>query len=75
MLDLFALQVGAGQLCTARLLQVEREKRKIYFAVQIRTTPNRTVVNLKGIVSRDWAELAMIPVDSLEVFSIAGSYC
>ena len=29
---------------------------------------------LKGIVSRDWGELQMIPVDSLEVFSIAGSY-
>ena len=28
----------------------------------------------KGIVSRDWGELQMIPVDSLEVFSIAGSY-
>ena len=30
--------------------------------------------HLKGIVSRDWGELQMIPVDSLEVFSIAGSY-
>ena len=28
----------------------------------------------KGIVSRDWGELQMIPVYSLEVFSIAGSY-
>ena len=30
--------------------------------------------NIKGIVSRDWGELQMIPVDSSEVFSIAGSY-
>ena len=30
--------------------------------------------DLKGIVSRDSGELQMIPVDSLEVFSIAGSY-
>ena len=30
--------------------------------------------SLKGIVSRDWGELQMIPVDSLQVFSIAGSY-
>ena len=33
--------------------------------------PHRVI---KGIVSRDWGELQMIPVDSLEVFSIAGSY-
>ena len=31
-------------------------------------------IGLKGIVSPDWVELAMIPVDSLEVFTIAGSY-
>ena len=30
--------------------------------------------SFKGIVSQDWGELQMIPVDSLEVFSIAGSY-
>ena len=30
--------------------------------------------SFKGIVSRDWVELQMIQVDSLEVFSIAGSY-
>ena len=30
--------------------------------------------NFKGIVSRDWAELSMIPVDSSQVFSSAGSY-
>ena len=28
----------------------------------------------KGIVSRDWGELQMIPVDILEVLSIARSY-
>ena len=28
----------------------------------------------KGIVSRDWGELQMISVDSLEVLSITGSY-
>ena len=45
------------------------------------TVPYRIEVNqhfllymFKGIVSRDWGELQMIPVDSLEVFSIAGSY-
>ena len=32
------------------------------------------LIRVKGIVSRDWGELQMIPVDSLEVFSIAGSY-
>ena len=26
------------------------------------------------VVSRDWGELLMIPVDSSEVFTIAGSY-
>ena len=29
---------------------------------------------IKGIVSRDWAELEMISMDRSEVFSIAGSY-
>ena len=29
---------------------------------------------VKGIVSRDWGELPMIPMDKSEVFSIAGSY-
>ena len=30
---------------------------------------------VKGIVSRDWAELDMISMDRLEVFSIVRSYC
>ena len=32
------------------------------------------VERLKGIVSRDWAELEMMSVDRSEVVSIAGSY-
>ena len=35
---------------------------------------NKNNYIFKGIVSRDWGELQMIPVDSLEVFSIARSY-
>ena len=35
---------------------------------------NLTSACFKGIVSRDWGELQMISVDSLEVLSITGSY-
>ena len=32
------------------------------------------ILSVKGIVSRDWAERQMIPMDKSEAFRIAGSY-
>ena len=44
------------------------------FSVKIYILQNENKAKVKGKVSRDWGELQMIPVDSLKVFSIAGSY-
>ena len=38
------------------------------------TGAEKKETSFKGIVSQDWGELQMIPVDRSEVFSIAGSY-
>ena len=45
-----------------------------FFNLHILSYNQLKLATIKGIVSRDWGELQMIPVDSLEVFSIAGSY-
>ena len=50
---------------------------QLYMHISLRFESHKKVYAFflfKGIVSRDWGELQMIPMDKSEVFSNAGSY-